>query len=397
MKGKGDNEETTPGNGTKAPRGRQRGRGDNHAHGPDNANPGKRINAQTDPTDSRLNITRHLVNNQAISQGVLAMVSQRSGSSSTSLPRNLAPRIGRGEVRFRGSDGTQIDQGCAASSVAQLLSAEYGREFKNDIAVWLATTVQRISGTPNGTPLDISDVWWQILLCLLPNGPWPGLIVLYMEDGAVLGNRTCLYRIPGPPDRRTLCVIGDGRHFDPIWWELPTGIFASPPVEYSFSADILPTLTPNMGPAAGALFLCHAEYAGHIPFDLDPQHEFSREHAELTMQGNGDWTRWTRHWNSYNDSGADTNNNYAAISLLCAHPDPSSPPSSHTDLGHNILVAATQTLRTPDEHTAGRLAIIAFDNAGCHIGKIADSTANGAPTWLQQAMASAVPKGHRWS
>ena len=275
--------------------------------------------------------------------------------------QNAAPRVGRGEVRFQSSTRTQIDQGCSASSITQLLCTEYDREYSEDTAVWLATEVQRRTGNPNGTPLDISDVWWTALISLLPEGPWPGLMVVLAQQGRIYPDRSCLFRIPGPADNRTLYVLGDGRHFDPIWWHTPTSILSSPPDGRAPPATILPTLTPNMGPAAGTLFLCRAKYLGYIPFAPNASHEYSQAQADNVMQGNGQWQAWIRRWHPGNGSLAtEVGENLAAIGLQCADLIPPYSVLTTPAQGISVLVAARRVLKAIDNTTSGTLFILAL-------------------------------------
>ena len=267
--------------------------------------------------------------------------------------------------------------------------------YSHALAGDLALGVHKLAGLANGATLDISDVWWSALLRWIPRGPWPGLLVLYAPQGQVLWESSALLRIPGPTDDRIFCVLGNGGHFDPVWWPTLTELRAVPLGNITLGSSIIPTLTPNVGPAAGALLIWGAEYLGRIPFAGPDAREFTQDHAASVLAGMEPWQPWVQRWNSSQNRRSDLPACLKAVLLKCAEPCPPYLDLRSNVQGFHMLAQSTRLsgAQTPDD--LGNLIAIAFDNLGCHLGMFPPSNTREALTWLHNPLVSLVPVGHQ--
>ena len=146
-----------------------------------------------------------------------------------SAPIKEAPRLGRGAVNVWTANGTWVTQACAVSSTTQLLAKAYGHALSNQVVADLARNIRSWAGISAEAHIEIADAWWVTLKHFLPIGPWPRLLVLTALGHLISFDRTMVLQVPGPSDGRTLVVLGDGTHFDPVWWPSPNGLQAFPP------------------------------------------------------------------------------------------------------------------------------------------------------------------------
>ena len=334
-----------------------------------------------------------------LSEGIPARMPPRTHSESAEIRRTLMalqshgstraqgprPRLGRGEINIASSANTLARQACAASSVIQLLCEEYNRPYHSEAAADLALEIQRMTWVPNGTALDISDVWWKALTHFLPEGPWPGLLIVHAPRGRIDLGRSCILRLAGPIDDRIFCVLADGYHFDPIWWPTPLGIKAVAEALSPAAAQIEPTLTPNMGPGAGALLIWGATYVGCTPYANQGNGNLTRNQAASTIE---------QRTNAHRGGQIDVNQALTIITLDCDHPSPPYPEFCSRALGVQMLAPSVRLIPPTDLTIETGLLALAFDHLGCHIGTVQPSAASDALTRLHTPPATVMPRGH---
>ena len=306
----------------------------------------------------------------------------------------MSPRLGRGEAHITSSNGAEISEACAASSITQLLCEGYKRAYSNTATADLALAVQQMTGIANGTALDISDVWWKALTDILPAGPWPGLLVFCAPQGSINLGRSCILRLPGPVDDRLFSVIGDGCHFDPIWWPSTTGATAAVQDLTSRAMRIEPTLTPNMGPGVGALLLWGANYCGCTPYAGHDSGDLSKSHADSTANKCERWQLWVSWLTRNRGVQIDFNNPRSVVTLECTHPVSPYPDFCSRELGIQMLAPCVRLFHTSNSVNQGGVVALAFDHLGCHIGLILPTIADEALTQLQVRSAHEMPGGH---
>ena len=309
----------------------------------------------------------------------------------------LTPVMGRGKVNIVDTSGRWRTQVCAASSVVQLLCAEYKLPCTDALAADIAAEVQQWTSVPDGTHLEASDVWWVALKHLLPQGPWPGLVVVYAPLGHIQWDVVRLMRIPGPVDERLLMIMGDGRHFDPIWWQTTNGPKAAVMGLPGILTNVDVTLTPNIGPACGTLLLFRASYVGFLPFSPPGQGPYTGDHLGTVVTGNGDWRVWAQYAARRHRLVISSWESTAVVVLQCAHPMPPYPEVLSIAEGVNMLapfkvIPHRETGR--DASAPLSLIIFAFDSGGCHVGTLPPPRARDALTWLRNPAAPWVALGH---
>ena len=314
--------------------------------------------------------------------------------------RGMSPRLGRGEVHITSSNGTAVSQACAASSITQLLCDGYKRTYSEAEAADLALATQQMTGIANGSALYISDVWWKALTDFLPAGPWPGLMVCYAPrevDGqsrTIDLDRSSILRLPGPVDDRLFGVIGDGGHFDPIWWPSANGITALVQDLTPRVSRKEPTLTPDMGPGVGALLLWGAKYHGCALYSGHGSGELSQNHAVSTINRCEHWQSWIAWLNSHRGLPAEFSDPRSVVTLECAHPTTPYPDFCSRELGIQMLAPCIRLFHAANSAHQGGVVALAFDHLGCHIGFIPSTTADEALTRLQIHSAQEMPRGH---
>ena len=243
----------------------------------------------------------------------------------------------------------------------------------------------------------MSDVWWKAVTQILPNGPWPGLVILHIANGKIRwGEENCatLIRVPGPVEEKWFFVAGSGYHFDPIWWRDATG--------YRASCNGLPnvlkrrdiTYTPNIGPAAGALQLLQACYQGFIPHGSPESPTGGYDLVDAIIRGQADWTPWSQPIRSKITIPPGEEDNVVVALLQCIHPIAPYPELWSTDTAIRMLTPRMRTVGSPQGQKPIHLVIATFDSDGCHIGTLHSTQAGEALTRLSIITAPMVAEGH---
>ena len=231
------------------------------------------------------------------------------------------PRRGWGSSILLNPEGDNIKQASAASSIVELLCAEYGSQYKctSTLATKIALLTHEWTASQNGEALQIRNTWWVALTEMLPLGPLPGLLVIHTSDQMEC-DRTELLRVPGPVDERVLAVIRHEQHFDPVWWEAGNKYEAVCPCLPSPIERISATLTADFGPARGALRILGAAYCRSLPFLPPDSVQCTGSHAEEALTEIGNWEPWIQY---IEHAGilSDVDKTRAVIVLLgCRHP-----------------------------------------------------------------------------
>ena len=309
----------------------------------------------------------------------------------------LTPALGYGKVNIVDSGGTRRTQACAASSIVQLLCAEYKRPATDALAADIAAAVQKLTSVSDGTPLEASDVWWVALTEMFPNGPWPGLVVIYAPNGCIQRDLVRLMRIPGPVDDRLFMILGDGRHFDPVWWQTPEGQKAAVPALPGVLANVEVTLEPDIGPAAGALLLFRASHIGFLPPPNLAGGTCPGDHGGAVMNGGDDWRAWWQYAEHRHRLTIDNWESTVVVMLQCKHPVTPYPEVLSVAQGVNMLAPVVQVAHIGamvSPTAPPTLFIFALDSEGCHVGTLPPSRAGDALTWLHNPAAPRVTIGH---
>ena len=307
----------------------------------------------------------------------------------------LAQR-GWGAAVVAAPDGSRVENACAASSVVQLLCAQYGQPFTYALAARVATVTHTWSGTPTGSPLEIANAWWIALTELFPNGPWPGLLVLYGRN-RIEWERSILLRIPGPVDERVFAVIGDGAHFDPIWWQGSDGYKATCAEIPAPISNIATTLTAGFGPARGSLRLLGSTYIGSLPFQPSGSGPCSQEDTDDTLNGQGNWEAWAQYIVREGLLNEITKEDTTIVLLGCHQPTPPYPEIWSIAQGLKMLTPRVRIAHDIDHDNASNLVIIAFDTDGGHIGTAHPVGVRNALTQLCNLETSLATAGRRES
>ena len=317
---------------------------------------------------------------------------------------NMVPLRGIGKVTLTQPDGGLLVNVCAASSIAQLVCVEYRLPFSETVAAKIAEEAQRWTSACNGSLLEISDVWWVALKSLLPQGPWPGLIVLNAQHNKIWWDRTTLLRIPGPADDKLLAVIGNGRHFDPVWWTEPNGPYAarndrclrsSCPAIPRHMCNIIPTLTPHIGPAAGTLLLIGAIHLGVVPYNPGSTGPCTEHEALHVVNGQVAWQPWVQHIRQHLLTARNLGEPLPVAMFRCSHPVPPYPDIWCIDQGVIMLSPQIRLVDPRPNTDPANLLLLAFDSSGCHVGTLAPPRAGEALTWLRHTQAVTVTAGHQ--
>lgn len=253
------------------------------------------------------------------------------------------PHLGRGLVNMTATNGHPVTQACAISSVMQLLGQMYNQVSTEGEITDLAIRTRQIEAAAEDAPLEISDAWWVALMKVPPRGPWPGLLVIHFSWHVAEGyvprkqielGRTLLLRPPGPVDDRLVTVIGDGTHFDPVWWPIPGGLSAVRPSTIGLPRGFDTTFTANIGPAAGLLLILGATYIGRVRFATgNRSNKWTQQKALDVAQANGSWQEWFLELLPLSERPQRDLRHTLALVLPCRHPMPPYPDLMSTQRG----------------------------------------------------------------
>ena len=281
------------------------------------------------------------------------------------------------------------------SSVTQLLAKGYRQTIPKELVAELADRARQWANILPDAHIEIADAWWVANKYFLPHGPWPCLMVLTAPDSTIEVDRTMLLQVPGPPDDRVFTVLGNGYHFDPVWWPSLGELEAERPRHLPAigGAGIVPTITPNVGPAVGALIMLGAERRGRILYST--QGQFSRDQADGLIQGSGDWQAWGAKLARQDRAGEPNFSGILAILLRGLYPNPPYPDQCFTPQGLNVIIPEARYIAPPDGTEVRAVVLLAFDDIACHIGELSAATAQEALTRLPITGASTVTMGHR--
>ena len=281
------------------------------------------------------------------------------------------------------------------SSVSQLLAKGYGQTIPTELVAELAVRTRQWANIGPDAHIEIADAWWVVSKYFLPHGPWPSLMVLTAPDSTIAVDRTILLQMPGPPDDRTFTVLGNGYHFDPVWWPSLGCLEAERPRHLPAvrgpGFDL--TITPNVGPAAGALIILGAERRGRVRYST--QGQFNRGHADRLIQEGGDWRAWGTELARQDKTGEPNFSGIAAILLRGRHPSPPYPDQWSTPQGLNVIIPQARFIAPQGDTEVQAVLILAFDDTDCHIGEISTISAREALTRLPITGAPTVTEGHR--
>ena len=338
----------------------------------------------------------------AADHGYLAITHERFGADEVTAVTGLQPdteehrmpKIGRGVVNIQATDGTMVGNSCAVSSIVQLLAREYHIEVTSEATADLAVMVRRWEHVPENATIEISDAWWYILPRYLPIGPWPELLVMRNNRGRLDPEGTIRLTIPGPTEAKMLAVIGDGGHFDPVWWPTSRGLSAVRPRRAPKLAHIARTVTPDFGPAVGMLGILGAEYGGRIAFSPEGAKDGCTE-----QEGRGvalvdkAWRPWVQKMRQVGIDPGDIEE-WAVVVLACVHPQPPYPALGSLP-GALRMLAPNARIQTPEGGLPSGILVLAFDQRHCHVGRMVPNNTQEVLTRLRNIWDPAVARGHQ--
>ena len=311
-------------------------------------------------------------------------------------PAESLPRLGKGIVNMTTTDGHPVTQACAMSSVMQLLGQMYNQASTEGEIADLVITTRQIAAAAEDAPLEISDAWWVALMKVIPRGPWPGLLVIHAPDKRIVLERTLLLRPPGPIDDRLVTVIGDGGHFDPVWWPIPGGASAVRPAIMELPFELGATCTANFGPAAGLLLILGATYVGRVRLARSNScNKWTRQQALDVAQTNGSWQEWFLELLRRSRRPERDLRHTLALVVPCRHPMPPYPDLMSTSRG---LLSLAPLARIAEPEAGGNpqnIVVIGIDDNACHFGEVAPEHTQDALTRLREVWDSPVAEGHR--
>ena len=294
------------------------------------------------------------------------------------------------------TNGHPVTQACAISSVMQLLGQMYNQVSTEGEIADLPIRTRQIEAAAEDAPLEISDAWWVALMKVIPRGPWPGLLVIHAPDKRIVLERTLLLRPPGPIDDRLVTVIGDGGHFDPVWWPIPGGASAARPAIMELPFELGTTCTANFGPAAGLLLILGATYVGRVRLARsDSCNKWIRQQALDVAQTNGSWQEWFLELLRRSRRPERDLRHTLALVVPCRHPMPPYPDLMSTSRG---LLSLAPLARIAEPEAGGNpqnIVVIGIDDNACHFGEVAPEHTQDALTRLREVWDSPVAEGHR--
>jgi len=140
-------------------------------------------------------------------------------------------------------------QACAASSVWQLLFEVVGRDaIASDMQGWWAYWVRCCNNLSGNDILPIADIWW-IAVAGLRRATMPRLLVIRTRGGIANDADVGVMATPTRWDGTYVTILGDGGHFDPVWWPEGTRNRATRPnglpdthAVHSINADASPAV-----------------------------------------------------------------------------------------------------------------------------------------------------------
>ena len=308
---------------------------------------------------------------------------------------HMLPRKGRGVVNMQATDGTLVRYACAVSSIIQLLIKEYGVVVSSEETADLAIMVRKWERTQPDTVIEISDAWWYILPRYLPRGPWPELLVLRLEGGLLNPDHTLRVTIPGPADMKTLVAIGDGGHFDPVWWPTSRGFSAARPIGAPRLPHIAKTVTPNFGPGVGIFAMLQVEYGGKIGFSpVEAGDGCTEQDSRVAIFDDRAWQPWVQRFRREGINPGDVST-LAIVILACAHPMPPYPVFGSLPRALRMLAPNARLVAAQQGDAPTGIMLLAFEEDGCHIGRLLQGNTQEALTRLQDIWAPAVAVGHQ--
>ena len=205
--------------------------------------------------------------------------------------------------------------------------------------------------------------------------------------------RHTLVQTPGPVDPRTFAVIGDGAHFDLVWWRTQNAILLASPVGLPRLPPREATLSPDMGAAGGLMLLLGADHQGCFRLALNNQEPCSEDlfNAFIDNGRTQDLMTAIERWISPVRSAPP----YSIAIIGCKVP---LPPYQDIDSDNGALAGLIQRIHiSPPSQgdTEQTLLVITYDTNTCHIGEIHAPNASPALTRLRRHEASEVTWGHR--
>ena len=279
--------------------------------------------------------------------------------------------------------------------MAQLLCAEYKVPWNEYLPAEIARTIHQYAAIENGRMLYISDAWWTAVTQLLPAGPKPMLLVLVTCRKRLNKDRCAIFRTPGATDSKILTVVGDGSHFDPVWWEVNGAILAASPGGLPTLPRLNHNYSPDMGAAAAVLLLLKTDHQGCFGFQYGDAQALTEENFDALLE-RGEAPRVVRMVSQQPGIRA-TPPPFGVIIIGCNVPSATFINSDQTAEGADLrgLIKRTYVDASVAFSPTPTTIIISYDNNMCHVGRLDSAYALTALTRLQRSGARLVTEGHQ--
>ena len=146
-----------------------------------------------------------------------------SGPAGAALARAVQdcrrqPEIGRGTARIPGGPQGEVAEACAISVAWQIALRDgcsppgQPGDLAHEVRQWL--------GIGSGDPISLADAWWIVATRTYGARPQPWILLLVTTPGedAIPENHINVINGPGQWNGKMAMALGNGLHFDPVWW-----------------------------------------------------------------------------------------------------------------------------------------------------------------------------------